>query len=149
MLLSIYRKPAHSDKHLNFHSWHSISVKRRVVIFLVDRAFRIYSWEFQDSELLYLRGILYGYPINFINKIVKNRRIKHDFKTTAVSQSSELNLSKSCISLLYHMCHVWEENLNRFYRNITLVTYFQTIKPLSGFINFAKDLPRGNLISGV
>ena len=42
-------------------------------ILLVDRAFRICSQEFLDSELLYLRDILFcnSYPIKFIDKIIK------------------------------------------------------------------------------
>ena len=51
LLFSIYRKPTHIGRYLNFHSCQPISVKRGVVIALVDRTFRICSWEFLDSEL--------------------------------------------------------------------------------------------------
>ena len=46
LLFSIYKKSTHRDRYLNFHSCRPISVKRGVVIALVDRAFRICSHEF-------------------------------------------------------------------------------------------------------
>ena len=72
-MIQVYRKPNHSDRYLNFHSCHPISVKRGVVTALVDRAFRICSREFLDSELLYLRNVLFcnSYPNKFIDKIIK------------------------------------------------------------------------------
>ena len=62
-----------SDKYLNFHLCYPFSGKRWVVIALVDRAFRICSQEFLDSELLYLMDVLFSnsYPIKFIDKIKK------------------------------------------------------------------------------
>ena len=59
LLFSIYRKPTHIGRYFNFDFCHPISVKRGVVISLVDRTFRICSREFLDSELLYLRDVLF------------------------------------------------------------------------------------------
>ena len=103
LLFSVYRKPIHSDRYLNFHSCHPVSVKRGVVIAMVDRAFRICSQEFLDSEFLYLRDVFFcnSYPIKFIDKIIKNRRIKHNNRVIGVSQCTELNLPKRFISLPY------------------------------------------------
>ena len=53
LLLSIYRKPTHNDRYLNFHSCHPISVKREVVIALVEGAFRICSQVFQIRIIIF------------------------------------------------------------------------------------------------
>ena len=59
LLFSIYRKPTHNNRYLNFHSCHPDSVKRGIVVSLVDRTLRICSQEFLDFELLYLNDILF------------------------------------------------------------------------------------------
>ena len=129
LLFSVYRKPTHSDTYLNFHSYHPISVKRGVVIALVDRAFRICSREFLDSELLYLRDVLFcnSYPIKCMDKIVKNRRIKH----IGVSECTELNLLKSFISLPY--VPILGEMLKRILRKHNIDAYFQSVRELGSF----------------
>ena len=127
LLLSIYRKPTHSDRHLNFHPCHPISVKRGVVIALVDTALRICSKEFLDSELLYLRDILFcnSYPIKFLDKIIKNRRIKHKNRVIGASQCTEINMAKSFISLPY--VPNLEERLKRILRKHNIDTCFREI----------------------
>ena len=78
-------------------------MNRRAVIALVDRSFRICSREILDSELLYLRNVLFcnSYPIKFIHKIIKNRRIKQNNGVIGVSECTELDLTKRFISLPY------------------------------------------------
>ena len=119
LLFSVYRKPTHSDRYLNFHSCHPISVKQGVVIALVDRAFRICFREFLDSELLYLWDVLFciSYPIKFIDK--KNRRTKHNNRVIGDSECTELDLPKRFISLPY--VPTWGRCLKEFWVNITLI----------------------------
>ena len=134
LLFSIYRKPTHNDRYLNFHSCHPMSVKRGVVISLVDRAFRICSQEFLDSELLYLRDILFcnSYPIKFIDKIIENRRVKHNSRVIEVSQSLDLVVSKSFISLPY--VPGLGEKLSRVLRKFGIDTCFQSLRPMGSFL---------------
>jgi hypothetical protein len=149
LLFPIYRKPTHNDRYLNFHSCHPMSVKRGVVISLADWAFRIFSQEFLDSELLYLRDILFcnNYQIEFINKIIENRRVKHDSRVIGVSQSSDLNVSKSFILLPY--VPGLGEKLSRILRKFNIDTCFQSLRPMGSFFSSGKDLTRGNLVNGV
>ena len=78
-------------------------MKRGVVIYIVDMAFKICSQEFPDSKILYLKDILFcsGYPVKFINELIEDKAIKCNIKVTLVSESPEFNLSKSLISLPY------------------------------------------------
>ena len=149
LLVSIYRKPTHSDMYLNFHSCQPILVKRGVVIALVYRAFRICSRESLDSELLYLMDILFcnSYPIKFIDKIIKNRRIKRNNRAIGVSQCTKLNRPKSFLSLPY--VSILGEMLKRFLRKHRIDTCFQAVRPLGSFLNSGKDSNRGDLVSGV
>ena len=142
LLFSVYRKPTHSDRYLNFHSCHPISVKRGAVIALVDRAFRICSREFLNSELLYLRDVLFcnSYPIEFIDNITKNRRIKHNNRVIGVSQCTKLNLPNSFISLPY--VPTLGETLKRILGKHNIDTCFQSVRPLGSFLNSGMDLTR-------
>jgi hypothetical protein len=65
---SIYKKPTHKDQYLNFSSYHPPSVKRGVIISLADRVLKISSRNHIDSELKYIKDILFcnGYPIKLI-----------------------------------------------------------------------------------
>jgi len=149
LLFSIYRKPTHSNRYLNFRSCHPILAKQGVVISLMYRAFRICFHEFLDSELLYLSDILFccGYPIKFVDKIIKNRRIKHGNRAIGVSQSSELNMSKIFTSLPY--VPILGEMLKRILCKHNIDPSFQSVRPKSSFLNFEKNLTQGDLDSGV
>ena len=119
------------------------------MIALVDRAFRICSREFLDSELLYLRDVLFcnSYPIKLIDKRIRNRRIKHNNRVIGVSQCTELNLPKRFISLPY--VPTLGEMLKRILGKHNIDTCFQSVRPLGSFLNSGKDLTRGDLVSGV
>ena len=69
---SIYGKPTHNDLYLHFSSNHPPSVKRGVVISLVDRALKICSPNHVKSELDHVKDIIFcnGYPINLIESII-------------------------------------------------------------------------------
>jgi hypothetical protein len=98
---------------------------------------------------LYIRDILLrnGYPIKFINELIENRRIKYNIQIITVSQSSELNLSKSFISLPY--APGLGKKLTRFLQKYKIDTCFQSVRPLSSFLNSGKNLTRGNWVIGV
>ena len=104
------------------------------MIALVDRAFRICSQEFLDSELLYLRNILFcnSYLIKFIEKIIKNRRIKHKNRVIGVPQCTELNKPKRFISLPY--VPTLGDVLKRILGKHNIGTCFQSVRPLGSFL---------------
>ena len=141
LIFSAYRKPTHSNRYLNFHSCHPISVKRGVMIALVDRAFRFFFQEFLDSELLYLIVTRLNY------KIIRSRHNKHNNRVIGVSQCTELNMPKSFISLPY--VPILGEMLRRILRKHNIDTCFRSVRSLDSFLNSGKDFSRGDLVSGV
>jgi phosphohistidine swiveling domain-containing protein len=72
---SVYRKPTHTNRYLNFDSNHSMSVKKGIVKSLYDRAKIICSNDNQfTKEKTLLKNVLNAnnYPAEFVNKEIKN-----------------------------------------------------------------------------
>ena len=86
-------------------------------------------------------------PTKFIDKIIKNRQIKHNNRVIWVSQSSELNIPKSFISFPY--VPILREILKQILHKHNTDACFQSGRPLGSFLNSGKDLIRGDLVSGV
>ena len=76
--ISVFRKPTHTDKYLNFASCHPQSVKKGVVISLVDRALKICDLPHLENELQHITLSLFnnGYPKSMVERIIKERKIK-------------------------------------------------------------------------
>ena len=76
LITSVYRKPTHTDRYLNFASHHPSNAKRAVVHSLMDRAKSIPSNpEHQGEEIQHVESTLInnGYPKQFIRNTMRNR----------------------------------------------------------------------------
>uniref|UniRef100_A0A5S6QS56 Reverse transcriptase domain-containing protein n=1 Tax=Trichuris muris TaxID=70415 RepID=A0A5S6QS56_TRIMR len=71
-----YRKPTHSDRYLNFFSYHPKSVMKGVVRSLVDRAVGICDPEFLEEELSHITRTLENndYPTQLIRSTIRERQ---------------------------------------------------------------------------
>jgi len=70
---TVYRKPTHSDRYLNYHSFHTHSHNIPVIDSLVTRALSVCSKNNLETELNYIisKLILNDYPKHLIQKRIK------------------------------------------------------------------------------
>jgi len=68
LIISVYRKPTHTDRYLQFHSHHPAQVKWGLVKCLFDRARDITRGRELKQEMKHLETVLQqnGYPAHFI-----------------------------------------------------------------------------------
>ena len=99
--ISIYRKPTHTDKYLNYASCHPNSVKKGVVISLVDRALKICDPPHLEKELQHISMALSnnGYPKSIIESIIKERKIKINSNSTQVVDNNYKDTYKNWVTL--------------------------------------------------
>ena len=75
--VSVYRKPTHSDRYLNFYSAHPVHMKKAIIKSLVFRAERLCSEDStKTSEINHLRCVLKqnSYPQKFIDASINSER---------------------------------------------------------------------------
>ncbi len=74
---SVYRKPTHTDRYINYNSNHPKSVLRATLCSMRNRANKICSGETRKEEILHLKKVFgsNGYPRAFIQSAIK--RIPH------------------------------------------------------------------------
>ena len=75
--ISVYRKPTHSDRYLNFYSAHPVHMKKAIIKSLVFRAERLCSEDStKTSEINHLRCVLKqnSYPQKFIGASINSER---------------------------------------------------------------------------
>ena len=73
---SVYRKPTHTDRYLNFNSHHPTNAKRAVVHSLMDRAKNIPSTSAdKEGEIKHVENALVqnGFSKKFIHNTIRNR----------------------------------------------------------------------------
>jgi hypothetical protein len=101
---SVYRKPTHNDWYLHFLSSHPPSVKRGVIISLVDRVFKLCWLNHVNSELKYIKDILLcnGYPINLIENIIDRwlKKIKQENREPVPLDSVIMATEKKTFTIL-------------------------------------------------
>ena len=68
LIISVYRKPTHTDRYLQLHSHHPAQVKKGLVKCLLDRARDITRGRELKQEIKHLETVLQqnGYPAHFI-----------------------------------------------------------------------------------
>ena len=66
---SVYRKPTHTDRYLNYRSFHHPQIKSSVCKTLVNRAYNVCDKESVNKELAHLNVVLQqnGFPIDMIS----------------------------------------------------------------------------------
>lgn len=71
----LYQKATSSGRYLNYNSNQSVSIKKSVVVSLMDRAIKLTSAEYRPEIIKQIKEILIDndYPVNFINSIFKYR----------------------------------------------------------------------------
>jgi hypothetical protein len=99
---SIYRKPTHSNRYLNFNSYHSLENKKSVIRTLINRAFtHISNPEILNIELEFITNILKNnnYPNNIIKSVEKQTHKKYE-NSNNKEEKVDLDYSK-IISIPY------------------------------------------------
>jgi len=99
---SVYRKPTHSNRYLNFNSYHSLENKKSVIRTLINRAFtHISNPEILNIELEFITNILKNnnYPNNIIKSIEKQIHKKYN-NSNNKDEKVDLDYSK-IISIPY------------------------------------------------
>jgi len=86
----VYRKSTHTDRYLNFNSFHHVANKMSVVDTLVFRAFTVCHKDHLEEEFDYIRKVLVknDYPIKFINSRISRmkRKIENPTSTSSIQQ---------------------------------------------------------------
>ena len=150
---SIYRKPTHNDRYLHFSSNHSPCIKRGVVISLVDRVIRICSEPHIDSELNYIKDILFcnGYPIKLLETIIDRRRKKAEGSASgpqAPTDTVPLVDDKKLFTVLPYIPKL-SDKLKRILKKHKLSVAFKNSNITQNFFNNGKDKTSPILGSGV
>ena len=70
---SVYRKPTHTDRYINYNSNHPRSILRDTLRNMRDRANNIYSCETKKDELAHLVEVFSSndYPRNLVEQVMK------------------------------------------------------------------------------
>ena len=140
---SIYRQHTHNDRYLHLSSIHSPSIKRGVVISLVDRVVRICSEPHIVPELNYIKDILFciGYPKITWNRYrektkKKGRKVINFTKSQQISSHWWMRRN---FSLFYSTFQNWVTNWKESLKNINLISPLN-IQKYRSFSTVAKIL---------
>jgi hypothetical protein len=98
---SVYRKPTHSNRYLNFNSYNSLENKKSVIRTLINRAFtHISNPEILNIELDFITNILKSN--NYPNSIIKSveKQIHKKYENSNNEEKVDLDYSK-IISIPY------------------------------------------------
>ena len=127
IITKVYRKPTHTGQYTHFSSNQPLHVKLSTIKILVSRAKLICSDQTSlNEELSYIRKTmqLNGYPLNVINKTIKDTLQSHNSK----HKSKELEPLKMFIPYEKGVA----EKLKRVASKIGFTTVFTKAKDLRG-----------------
>ena len=76
---SVYRKPTHTDRYINFNSHHHPRVLRGTIQCLKDRVYHVCDSTSRTAELKHLHGVfaINGYPFHLTRKTLKSMTRQH------------------------------------------------------------------------
>jgi hypothetical protein len=130
---TVYRKPTHSNRYLNFRSHHSLQNKKSVIRSLVYRAFTHCSNSNDlSSELDNLKFVLNqnNYPDKIIHEIINQYRRK--FSNSDSNEKIEFDINRM-ISIPYHQN--LSENIRRILGNHDIKVVFKKGKTIRNMLN--------------
>ena len=137
---SIFRKPTHTEKYLDFDSNHPLEHKNSVVQSLMHRAFNLCDEELRQQEIDHVSNVLEnnGYPKGMIKKIEQRtrRNFNRSNSNNQVGQEPEVE-KKSYISIPY--IPGTSERLKRLFKRYNLEVAHLPTRKLRSEICHLKD----------
>lgn len=93
----VFRKETHTDRYLNFKSFHHKSQKISVIDSLVYRAFKISSPIHLQNELDHITEVLTqnSFPLNFINTRILRMKNKFDNQNSISTQQNSIQTTNN------------------------------------------------------
>ena len=147
---SIYRKPTHTEKYLDFQSNHPLEHKNSVVQSLMYRAFNLCDSDFREQEVNHVSDILEnnGYPRGIIKKFEEKTRRKFNRNGSyrEINEGTEA-AEKSYASIPY--IPGISERLKRIFGKYNLEVAHQPTRKLRSELCNLKDKKTAHEKSGV
>ena len=131
----MYRKPTHTDRYLNFNSYHTLSHRISVIDSLVNRAFQVCDKDSIKEELVYVTQALQlnSYPLKLIKSSI--RKIENRIRLGNFSKNGKDNSNRIAIPFYKGVSH----KIGRILRNEGLEVVFTPGIKIGNLIGNPKD----------
>jgi hypothetical protein len=134
---SVYRKPTHSNRYLNFKSHHSLENKKSVMRTLINRAFTHCTDDIKlKKELNYLRDILIenNYPLKLVEGMIADYCKKYSFLNNNDEQHNKPEFDKLNLIAIPYIKGV-SEKIKYILKNHGLNTVFKKGKSIGAILS--------------